>query len=147
GNCVAGGAYLPVMCDTLVMTDGSGLYLAGPALVKAAIGQEVGSEELGGAAMHAALSGTVDFREPNDEAAIQRLRRVAANYAPAARAPWAEARTAVVEPAALGAGLDEVLPSAGGAKPYETRDVLARLLDGPREPASPNFDEYKAEYG
>ena len=64
GNCVAGGGYLPVLCDTLLMTEGSGLYLAGPALVKAAIGQEVESEELGGASMHSEISGTVDFHEP-----------------------------------------------------------------------------------
>ena len=66
GMCVAGGGYLPVMCDHVLMTDGSGLFLAGPALVQAAIGQKVSAEELGGAAMHAAISGTVDFREPND---------------------------------------------------------------------------------
>ncbi len=70
GNCVAGGAYLPVMCDTLIMTEGSGLYLAGPALVKAAIGQEVSSEDLGGAAMHAEIAGTVDYHEPDDERAL-----------------------------------------------------------------------------
>src|SRR5690606_10905763 len=93
GNCVAGGAYLPVMCDALVMTDGSGLYLAGPALVKAAIGQEVGSEELGGAAMHAEIAGTVDFREPDDQAALARLRRLAGTYAPARLAQWAQERT------------------------------------------------------
>ena len=67
GMCVAGGGYLPVMCDHVLMTDGSGLFLAGPALVQAAIGQKVSAEELGGAAMHSAISGTVDFREPNDE--------------------------------------------------------------------------------
>src|ERR1700678_4205274 len=74
GMCVAGGAYLPVMCDHVLMTDGSGLFLAGPALVQAAIGQKVSAEELGGAAMHSAISGTVDFREPNDEACIARIR-------------------------------------------------------------------------
>src|SRR5882757_1732318 len=63
GMCVAGGGYLPVMCDHILMTDGSGLFLAGPALVQAAIGQKVSAEELGGAAMHSAISGTVDFRE------------------------------------------------------------------------------------
>src|SRR3982750_2576054 len=63
GNCVAGGAYLPVLCDKLLMTKGSELYLAGPALVKAAIGQQVDSEELGGAKMHSQISGTVDFYE------------------------------------------------------------------------------------
>ena len=76
GNCVAGGGYLPVLCDKLLMTEGSGLYLAGPALVKAAIGQGVSHEELGGAAMHAAISGTIDYREPNDEACLERLRRL-----------------------------------------------------------------------
>ena len=75
GNCVAGGGYLPVLCDTLLMTEGSGLYLAGPALVKAAIGQEVDSEELGGAAMHAEISGTIDFHEKDDEACLARLQR------------------------------------------------------------------------
>ena len=89
GNCVAGGGYLPVLCDTLLMTEGSGLYLAGPALVKAAIGQEVGNEELGGARMHAEISGTIDFREADDPACIGRLRRLmeANQAAPALAAP------------------------------------------------------------
>jgi 3-methylcrotonyl-CoA carboxylase beta subunit len=80
GNCVAGGGYLPVLCDTLLMTEGSGLYLAGPALVKAAIGQEVSDEELGGASMHAAISGTIDFKEKDDEACIARLRNLITAY-------------------------------------------------------------------
>src|SRR6202167_1532131 len=62
GMCVAGEGYIAVMCDHVLMTDGSGLFLAGPALVQAAIGQKVSAEELGGAAMHSAISGTVDFR-------------------------------------------------------------------------------------
>jgi 3-methylcrotonyl-CoA carboxylase beta subunit len=74
GMCVAGGAYLPVMTDTVLMTEGSGLFLAGPSLVQAAIGQKTGAEELGGAAMHAEISGTVDFKEPNDHLCIARLR-------------------------------------------------------------------------
>ena len=78
GNCIAGGAYLPVLCDKLLMTEGSGLYLAGPALVKAAIGQTVAPEELGGAEMHATLSGTVDFYEPNDPACLDRMKRLVA---------------------------------------------------------------------
>src|SRR5688572_1677966 len=59
GSCVAGGAYLPVMCDKLLMTEGSGLFLAGPALVKAAVGQKISAEELGGAEVHASISGTI----------------------------------------------------------------------------------------
>src|SRR5262249_26032195 len=74
GNCVAGGGYLPVLCDKLLMTDGSGLYLAGPALVKSAIGQQVTSDELGGAEMHSQVSGTIDYRDPNDDACLSRLR-------------------------------------------------------------------------
>ena len=68
GNCVAGGAYLPVLSDKILMTEGSGLYLAGPQLVKAAIGQDTDTESLGGAAMHAEISGTVDFKEKDDPA-------------------------------------------------------------------------------
>src|SRR5437588_11889561 len=74
GNCVAGGAYLPVLCDKILMTKGSGLYLAGPSLVKAAIGQVVDQEELGGAQMHAEISGTVDFFEKDDPSCLKRLR-------------------------------------------------------------------------
>ncbi len=78
GNCVAGGAYLPVLSDVLLMTEGSQLYLAGPALVKAAIGQTADPEELGGARMHAELSGTADYREPDDHACLARLRSLVA---------------------------------------------------------------------
>src|SRR6201981_2281766 len=74
GMCVAGGAYLPVMCDHILMTEGSGLFLAGPALVQAAIGQKTSAEELGGAKMHSQISGTVDLRDPNDEACLARIR-------------------------------------------------------------------------
>src|SRR6478609_2968029 len=74
GMCVAGGAYLPVMCDTILMTEGSGLFLAGPALVQAAIGAKYSAEELGGAEMHAQIAGTIDYREPNDEACLARIR-------------------------------------------------------------------------
>ncbi|MFO0836630.1 MAG: carboxyl transferase domain-containing protein [Phycisphaerales bacterium] len=80
GFCVAGGGYLPVLCDTLLMTEGSGLYLAGPALVKAAIGQEVTDEELGGASMHASISGTIDFKEKDDESCIRRVRLLISKY-------------------------------------------------------------------
>jgi len=141
GNCVAGGAYLPVMCDTLVMTDGSGLYLAAPALVKAAIGQEVDSEELGGAQMHAEIAGTVDFREPDDEHAIERLRRLAANYAPAELAPWARGRLPARAPKASENDLVGILPPEGGTRAYDMREVIARLLDGSE------LDEFKAGYG
>lgn len=141
GNCVAGGAYLPVMCDTLLMTEGSGLYLAGPALVKAAIGQEVDSEELGGARMHAQVSGTVDYQEPNDEAALERLRRLAANYARGEVADWAQERREPKAPTEKPEDLLGIVPAEGGSKAYEVREIIARLVD------ASEFDEYKADYG
>src|SRR6201981_1953719 len=88
GICVAGGGYLPVMCDHVLMTDGSGLCLAGPALVQAAIGQKYSAEELGGAEMHAAISGTVDYREPHDEACIARIRAIVEKWGYRRQSPW-----------------------------------------------------------
>ena len=140
GNCVAGGAYLPVMTDALVMTEGSGLYLAGPALVKAAIGQEVSSEELGGAKMHAETSGTVDFYEPDDEAALARLRSLAGLYAAPRRARWAEERKPPVPPAHDVRDLYGLVHPEGEA-PYDVREVIARLVD------ASEFHEYKARWG
>lgn len=141
GNCVAGGGYLPVLCDKLLMTDGSGLYLAGPALVKSAIGQTVTSDELGGAEMHAQISGTIDYREPNDDACLARLRRLAAAIAPDAADPPAPfTRQAAAPPARPGGDLYEIV-GADPRRDYEVRDVLECVLD------AGSFDEYKAEYG
>jgi acetyl-CoA carboxylase carboxyltransferase component len=135
GNCVAGGGYLPVMCDKLLMTEGSGLYLAGPALVKAAIGQSVSHEDLGGAKMHAAVSGTIDFREPDDPACLARLRRLVDLLPP--DGPKVRHDLSPGKPAAL---LAETFDPSR-RKEYDVRDLLPHLLDeGP-------FDEYKAEFG
>jgi len=138
GMCVAGGAYLPVMCDHVLMTDGSGLFLAGPALVQSAIGQKMSAEELGGAEMHSAISGTVDYREPNDEACIVRLRGLIEKWGYRRQSPWD--RKKPVEPALTAEeiyGIYDPSPS----RPYDTKEILARILDGSR------FDEYKSEYG
>src|SRR5438093_6774204 len=137
GNCVAGGGYLPVMCDKLLMTEGSGLYLAGPALVKAAIGQAVSHEELGGAAMHASVSGTIDFREPDDQACIERLRRLVETLP-----EWPARLNRSHAPGRPGADLYQLYPFKDGRSgEYDIRDLLPCILD-----AGP-FDEYKAEYG
>src|SRR5258705_6542684 len=88
GMCVAGGGYLPVSADHCVLTDGSGLFLAGPALVQAAIGQKVSAEELGGAAMHSPISGTVDFREATDDAGIERIRSIVEKWGYRRLSPW-----------------------------------------------------------
>jgi acetyl-CoA carboxylase carboxyltransferase component len=135
GNCVAGGGYLPVLCDKLLMTEGSGLYLAGPALVKAAIGQAVSHEELGGAAMHAAISGTIDFREPDDPSCLMRLRRLIEAL------PADPATVKLDQPSGRPAtDVYEVLPSQPRQE-YDIRDLLPCFLD------NAPFDEYKADYG
>jgi acetyl-CoA carboxylase carboxyltransferase component len=135
GNCVAGGGYLPVLCDKLLMTEGSALYLAGPALVKAAIGQNVDHEELGGARMHAAISGTIDFREPDEPSCLQRLRRLVAALPPDANR--LSGGHAPGRPPADVMHLFQPQPRFE----YDVRDLLPCFLDeGP-------FDEYKAEYG
>ena len=138
GMCVAGGGYLPVMCDNVLMTDGSGLFLAGPALVQAAIGQRVSAEELGGAAMHSKISGTVDFHEPSDEACIQRIRSLVEKWGYRRQSVWD--RKKPDEPA-LPAEEIYGIYDASPARPYDMKEILARILDGSR------FDEYKAEYG
>lgn len=140
GNCVAGGAYLPLMTDLLIMTEGSGLYLAGPALVKAAIGQEVVSDELGGARMHAEVSGTVDFYEPDDSAAIARVRSLASLYSQPSLAPWAAERHTETEPSHPPEDLYGLV-SSDGSRPYDVKEVIARLVDGSE------FHQFKASYG
>ncbi|MBI3840298.1 MAG: acyl-CoA carboxylase subunit beta [Planctomycetia bacterium] len=141
GNCVAGGGYLPVLCDKLLMTDGSGLYLAGPALVKSAIGQEVSSEALGGAEMHAQISGTIDYRDSTDEQCLARLRRLVSMSRPDPPEPAAPfTRSGASPPARPGTDLYDLV-SPNPRDEYEVRDVLDCILDGG------SFDEYKAEYG
>jgi len=138
GMCVAGGGYLPVMCDNVLMTDGSGLFLAGPALVQAAIGQKVSAEELGGAAMHSAISGTVDFREPNDEACIARIRSLVDKWGYRRQSLWDRKKPA--DPAMPAEEIYGVFDSSP-ARPYDMKEILARIVDESR------FDEYKPEYG
>ncbi|MHB8735555.1 MAG: acyl-CoA carboxylase subunit beta [Terriglobales bacterium] len=138
GSCVAGGAYLPVMTDYVLMTEGSGLYLAGPALVQAAIGQKTTSEELGGAHLHAAISGTVDFQEPDDAHCLARIRTLVGHFGHPARAPFD--RIAAVEPTLPAADLDGLF-STDPQTPYDIRDLLACLLDASQ------FDEYRPDYG
>ncbi len=141
GNCVAGGGYLPVLCDKLLMTEGSGLYLAGPALVKSAIGQEVSHEELGGATMHAQISGTIDYHEKDDAACLDRLRRLIELARPDDPQPGVPfTRKEAVEPARPGSDLYELIDPEGRAQ-YDVRHVLECLVDGN------SFDEFKAEYG
>jgi acetyl-CoA carboxylase carboxyltransferase component len=146
GMCVAGGAYLPVMTDTVLMTEGSGLFLAGPSLVQAAIGQKSDAEELGGASMHAEISGTVDFKEPNDHLCIARMRslvgKIGERSAPKEvfnRIDFDPAQDAPKFPAEDVYGL--LNPAPGASNVYDMREVIARIVD------RSEFDEYKAEFG
>jgi 3-methylcrotonyl-CoA carboxylase beta subunit len=149
GNCVAGGAYLPVLCDKILMTKGSGLYLAGPSLVKAAIGQIVDAEELGGAQMHAEISGTVDFFEKDDPSCLKRLRSlvgllpeaVSAGVPNASPAGAGRALPADKPKAAKNADTIYELISFDGQKNYDARDLLATIID------ANSMNEYKADYG
>ncbi len=154
GYCVAGGGYLPVLCDTLLMTEGSGLYLAGPALVKAAIGQEVTDEELGGAAMHASVSGTIDFKEKDDEGCLTRLRDLVGKYGEGVEV----SRCRGVEGGKAARAFHDAnevytkFTDASGSQ-YDVRDLIACFVDvaarkeGGAEALAPDFDEYKADYG
>jgi acetyl-CoA carboxylase carboxyltransferase component len=135
GNCVAGGAYLPVLSDKLLMTEGSNLYLAGPALVKAAIGQEVEEAELGGASMHAKISGTVDFHEPDDASCLKRLRWLM-DLLPMPRTNGLVAAQPASDPESL---YDLIDPE--GHHPYDVHDLLACIID------EGSLQEYRAEYG
>jgi acetyl-CoA carboxylase carboxyltransferase component len=146
GMCVAGGAYLPVMTDTVLMTEGSGLFLAGPSLVQAAIGQKTGAEELGGASMHSEISGTVDFKEPNDYLCLARLRSLVGKIgerpgAPFSVVPYDAANDAPKFAAEDLYGLIDPDPAKAATNVYDMREVIARIVD------RSEFDEYKADFG
>jgi 3-methylcrotonyl-CoA carboxylase beta subunit len=138
GMCVAGGAYLPVMCDHILMTEGSGLFLAGPALVQAAIGQKSSAEELGGAKMHSQVSGTVDFREPDDEACLARIRALVDKMG--SPDPPIFSHRASREPLFPAEEIYGIF-SSDAAKQYDMREIIARIVD------ASEFEEYRAEYG
>ncbi len=138
GMCVAGGAYLPVMCDHILMTEGSGLFLAGPALVQAAIGQKASAEDLGGAKMHAQISGTVDFREPDDESCLKRVRALVDKMG--APNPPIFSHSRIGEPLYPASDLYGIFSGDPG-KQYDMREIIARLVDASA------FEEYRIEYG
>jgi len=138
GMCVAGGAYLPVMCDTVLMTDGSGLFLAGPDLVAKAVGKKFEADQIGGAKLHAEISGTVDFREKDDPACVARIRTLAATLGPPPPPPFRrdDPRPPVHDPEDLVA----IVPN-DALQEYDVREVIARIVDDSA------FTEYRAEYG
>ena len=140
GLCVAGGAYLPVLCDHVLMTEGSGMYLAAAALAKAAgtIGADVTNEEIGGARVHAEKSGTADFVLKDDQACIEKIRDIVSRMGERPKAPFnrEEARPPLYDPAEL-AGILPANPYEG----YEMREMIARIVD------ESLLSEYKPDWG
>lgn len=139
GSCVAGGAYLPIMSDESHIVEGTGsIFLAGSHLVKAAIGEQIDNQELGGAVVQADISGIVDHRHPSDAACLEKIRSQFAQLAAGELAPFARREPA--EPLYPEEDLYGVIP-ADRSRPYDAHELLARLLDGSE------FDEFKATYG
>jgi 3-methylcrotonyl-CoA carboxylase beta subunit len=139
GSCTAGGAYVPAMSDEAIIVRNQGtIFIGGPPLVKAAIGETVTAEELGGAEVHTRLSGVADYLAEDDAHALGLARRAVANLN-WGRVPGPE-RSAPAEPLYPPEELYGVLP-ADLRKPYDAREVIARLVDGS------DFDEFKARYG
>ncbi|MYM20193.1 methylcrotonoyl-CoA carboxylase [Brevibacterium sp. 5221] len=139
GSCTAGGAYVPAMADESIIVNNEGtIFLGGPPLVKAATGEEVTAEELGGGALHSRVSGVTDHLAANDEHALEIMRDIVTTLAPPAAPSWERSEPA--EPARDPAELTSIVP-ADLRTPYDVREVIARIVDGSL------FHEFKAEYG
>jgi len=139
GSCTAGGAYVPAMSDETVIVKGQGtIFLAGPPLVKAATGEEVSAEDLGGADVHARISGVADHYALNEQDALTKARAIVATLTSRKEMPWEI--TPSEDPAFDPAELGGVIPS-NSRRSYDVREVIARIVDGSR------FDEFKALYG
>jgi acetyl-CoA carboxylase carboxyltransferase component len=139
GPCVAGGAYLPIMSDEAMIVEGTGsVFLAGSHLVRAAIGEEIENEALGGAEVHCEVSGVTDHRMKNDEEALDKIRSILGKLGPKGSGPFD--RVAPHPPAFEPKELYGLIP-ADPAKPYDMMEVLARIVD------ADSWDEYKADYG
>jgi 3-methylcrotonyl-CoA carboxylase beta subunit len=139
GSCTAGGAYVPAMSDETVIVRGQGtIFLGGPPLVKAAIGEVVTAEELGGGEVHAGVSGVVDHLADDDRHALQIVRDIVATLPPPACPAWDVAASR--EPLAPAEQLYGIVPTDVQA-PYDVRDVIARIVD------ASEFHEFKAGYG
>ena len=137
GSCVAGGAYLPIMSDESLIVEGTGsIFLAGPYLVRAAIGEDVGAEDLGGAEMHASVSGVIDYKCESDASCLSTIRDLVGRMPQTIRTNFNRTEAAAPkEDNLLG-----ILPG-DRAKPYSGRDLLAALVD------DGDFTEFKEDYG
>jgi acetyl-CoA carboxylase carboxyltransferase component len=140
GSCVAGGAYLPIMSDEALIVKGTGsIFLAGSYLVKAAIGEDIDNETLGGADTHCEISGVTDYKAENDKDALDKIRSIVSRMGKTSSDAGFD-RITPAKPALAENDLFGIIPSDRG-KPYDTHEVIKRLVDGSE------FTEYKAEYG
>lgn len=139
GSCVAGGAYLPIMSDEALIVEGTGsIFLAGPYLVKASIGEDVDAETLGGAAMHTEISGVIDNKYPDDQSCLDAIKRILDKTGTSETAGFS--RVAPVPPTLDPAEIYTLLPQ-DRVKPYDMQAIIDRLID------SSDFDPYKPDYG
>lgn len=139
GACVAGGAYLPIMSDETLMVEGNGsIFLAGPYLVKAAVGEDIDAEKLGGAMTHNAISGIADYRFENEEACLDHVKKIIGKLGPSENAGFN--RVAPINPSHPNGHIYGIM-SEGNTKPYDVKDIIASLTD------ADSFDEFKADYG
>lgn len=139
GSCTAGGAYVPAMSDEAVIVRNQGtIFLGGPPLVKAATGEVVTAEELGGGDLHSKISGVTDHLAEDDRDALRIVRNIVSTLGPRTPRPWDVAPTA--PPDADPAELYDVVPT-DSRTPYDVREVISRVVDGS------SFHEFKAEYG
>ena len=141
GPCVAGGAYLPIMSDEAIIVNGTGsVFLAGPALVEAAIGEKAEIETLGGAQMHASISGVIDYKVDSDQEALSLIRSLVSQFSPLKGKHNIFNRDEAFQPQSNPEEILSIIP-LDRSKPYNTKEFLARIID------NSEFDEYKSEYG
>lgn len=139
GACVAGGAYLPIMSDETLMVEGNGsIFLAGPYLVKAAIGEDIDVEKLGGAATHTEISGIADYKFPDEKSCLDQVKNIMAKLGPSPKAGFN--RIAPKQPRRKASDIYGIL-SDGNSKPYDMLDLIDCLVD------ADSFDEFKKDYG
>src|SRR5690606_24307420 len=139
GSCVAGGAYLPIMSDETLMVEGNGsIFLAGPYLVKAAIGEEVDSETLGGAATHTEISGIADYKFETEQECLDQVRRIIDKLGAGQQAGFD--RSSPTPPKKDPKEIYGIV-SSDNAKPYDVVEVIERLVD------DSEFDQFKEDYG
>jgi len=145
GPCVAGGAYLPIMSDETLMVEGNGsIYLAGPYLVKAAIGEEVDNETLGGAVTHTEISGIADYKFKTEQECLDQVKKIMGKLGHHGSAGFD--RIEPSSPAKDPKELYSIFPE-GNARPYDIREIIERITDATPGESTSSFDEFKKDYG